>query len=224
MPTTLLTSGVPTFQIPLSTPSETQARSVFTQLMWALSYPGRYFRLPVSLPGQSAQASPAASFNNCVSIAHTLLDLETTFFTPDAQLANALTRTGARQIGAESAAYHFYPMLTTLPQATALLTHAREALVGTLLYPDQAATLVVSCKLGTGLSLRLRGPGINGESEVRVGGLPATFWHLRAERVIYPLGWDLFLLDGDQVVGLPRTTVVEIDSLDSDTPELERGA
>jgi alpha-D-ribose 1-methylphosphonate 5-triphosphate synthase subunit PhnH len=205
-------------------PSETQARSVFTQLMWALSYPGRQF----SLPGQSAHASPAATFNNCVAIAHTLLDLETTFFTPDAQLANALVRTGARQIGAESAAYHFYPTLETLQDATALLTHAGAASVGTLLYPDQAATLVVACKLGTGASLRLCGPGINGEREVRVGGLPASFWHLRAERVIYPLGWDLFLLDGDQVVGLPRTTILEINnfdsgSLDSDNPELERG-
>ena len=212
MPTTVLTGGVPsTVHIPLSTPSETLARSTFTQLMWALSYPGRRY----GLPGYNANASSAATFNSCITIGNTLLDLETTFFTPDAQFAHVLTRTGARGVSAASAAYHFYPNLPTLQQTTEMLAFVAEASVGTLLYPDQAATLIIGCKLGAGLSMRWRGPGLLGESALVVGGLPASFWRLREERVIYPLGWDLLLLDGDQVVGLPRTTTIEIDSSDS---------
>ena len=197
--------------IPLSTPTENAARVTFTQLLWALSYPGRRMRLPGS-PTATAQA---ATFNSCVAIGNTLLDLETSFFTPDAELSHALTRTGARNVTAPDAAYHFYPDLSHTQQISTFLAHAREASVGTLLYPDQAATLIVGCKLDAGSTfgdtLRLRGAGIASETLLTVGGIPAAFWQLREERVLYPIGWDLFLVDGDQVVGLPRTTLIEVD-------------
>lgn len=64
--------------------------------------------------------------------------------------------------------------------------------------------------------LMLRGPGIAPAGRIpsaatlQIAGLPLDLWRLRAERGPYPLGWDLFLVDGERVVGLPRTTQVEV--------------
>ena len=47
----------------------------------------------------------------------------------------------------------------------------------------------------------------------RLAILPAVFlvWGLQGLVARYPLGWDVFFVGGDQVVGLPRTTVLEED-------------
>lgn len=172
---------------------EARTRETFLALMWALSHPGRAHTLPQDAPLHA--------------IAETLLDLETSYYTPDADLSAALARTGARELEPDRAAYHFYPALTD-----DLLEIVRQASVGTMLYPDQAATLVIGCRFGSGRDLTLSGPGIPaGETvSIQVGHLPDGLWMLRDEKIHYPLGWDVFLIDGDQVVGLPRTTQVVV--------------
>ncbi|WP_423785439.1 phosphonate C-P lyase system protein PhnH [Haematobacter massiliensis] len=40
--------------------------------------------------------------------------------------------------------------------------------------------------------------------------LSPELWGIRAERVTYPLGFDLFIVDGDRVIGLPRSTHIEV--------------
>ena len=59
--------------------------------------------------------------------------------------------------------------------------------------------------------MQLAGPGIQHKSDLCVEHLPREFWRLRADKIHYPLGIDIFLVDGKQVVGLPRTTTVEIE-------------
>lgn len=176
--------------VPFYSPAEALARETFLALMWALSYPGR------------AQALPAVASDPFVAIAETLLDLETSYYTPDAALAAALARTGARALPADAAAYHFYPALPALELLKA-------ASVGTMLYPDTAAALVIGCQFDAGVSARLSGPGIQGSAALRVD-LPAAFFELRAACMRYPLGWDVFLVDGARVIGLPRTTMIEL--------------
>ncbi|MCU0494031.1 MAG: phosphonate C-P lyase system protein PhnH [Chloroflexaceae bacterium] len=178
--------------LPLLTEPEKQAHASFIALMQALSYPGRPQRLPAA--GQPA----------FVAIGEALVDLETSYHAPDPELAAAIARTGGRQRPVHEAHYQFYPQLHP-----AELDSLARAPVGSYLYPDESATLVLGCTLGSGQRLRLSGPGINGAVDVQVGGLPEAFWSLRAETVRYPLGWDIFLVAGDQVLGLPRTTVVE---------------
>jgi alpha-D-ribose 1-methylphosphonate 5-triphosphate synthase subunit PhnH len=168
--------------------------------MWALSYPGRSRYL-----GEDVRDSHTAAMR----IGEALLDLETSYFTPDAPLAQALAQTGAQPQPADRAAYHFYPTAAVFAHPDDLAP-IRQARIGDYLYPDQSATLIVACHLGSGLGLRLHGPGIQGTDDLRVGGLSTTFWDVRAERLHYPLGFDLFLIDGGQVVGLPRTTVVQV--------------
>ncbi len=176
---------------PAYTPAEARTRETFLALMWALSYPGR----PQTLPS-------VESLGSFELIAETLLDLETSYFTPDPALATRLEHSGARALPADRAAYHFYPAVTD-----AELAHIRQASAGTLLYPDEAATLVIGCTIGTGKAFTLHGPGTAGETSVLLGGLPGAFWSLRAS-VRFPLGWDVFLVDGQQVLGLPRSTTL----------------
>lgn len=181
---------------PIFTPEEARTRETFLALMWALSYPGRLHTLP------DGEMSAFAR------IAEALLDLETSYFTPDAVIAHELARTGARHLEAQHAAYHFYPSLDN-PE---VLQTIETASPGTMLYPDTAATLVIGCQLGQGSRFQLTGPGINGSASAAVDGIPAAFWRLRARVNRYPLGWDIFLINMQagphHILGLPRTTQI----------------
>jgi alpha-D-ribose 1-methylphosphonate 5-triphosphate synthase subunit PhnH len=161
--------------------------------MWALSHPGRVQHLPVS--GLRAFEAIGAA----------LIDLETSFYTPDGALAHVLARSGARAAAIAVAAYQFYPELTQHD-----LDPLNDAPVGSYAYPDESASLMIGCKFGGDTLLTLRGPGIQGSCTLRVSGIQEAFWPLRASAARYPLGWDIWLIDGDRIVGLPRSTVVEV--------------
>ncbi len=179
---------------PAYSAEEARMRETFLALMWSFSYPGRVHHLPT------------AAADAFAAIADTLLDLETSYFCPDAALAVTLAGTGARSLPPEQAAYHFYPALDHA--ALAFITRAN---VGTLTYPDQGATLIIGAALNSGPVYPLQGPGIAPDrvQTLQVGGMDAAwaaFWKARSAANRYPLGWDIYLVDGSQVVGLPRTT------------------
>jgi alpha-D-ribose 1-methylphosphonate 5-triphosphate synthase subunit PhnH len=182
--------------IPTLSAAEVRGRSTFLGLMWALSHPGRRYTL---------DAAFAALPHNLALIGETLLDLETSFYTPDPLLSDLLARTSARLVGPTHAAYQFYPTLTA-----ETLADVAQAPTGDMLYPDRAATIILGCDLGEGLELGLKGPGILGANRVRVGGIPYEFWSLHQRSRRYPLGWDLFLVDGDALIGIPRTTDITL--------------
>jgi alpha-D-ribose 1-methylphosphonate 5-triphosphate synthase subunit PhnH len=189
---------------PTETPAETIARETFQVLLSALSNPGHQFVLPgISLATRQA----------CQQIGFTLLDLESSFYTPDLALADELLPSGARPLSIANAAYLFFPDSSVFapPALAQTLADLERVTVGTITDPDDGATLIIGCRLGEGRLLRLRGPGIQHQSEVRVADLPLAFWQLRATKISYPLGIDLFLVDGGQVIGLPRSTVIELE-------------
>lgn len=177
---------------PIYTNEEHQAHATFTAIMWAMSYPGRDYLLPTAPPQAMA------------AIAEALVDLETSYYTPDLALDQIIARAGGRRRDRGAALYQFFPQLERADLQ--LLASAPQ---GTLRDPDQSATLVIGCALGAGPALRLRGPGIQGAASLRVSGLPPGFWEMRQRTIRYPLGWDLVLIDGHRVVALPRTTLVE---------------
>jgi alpha-D-ribose 1-methylphosphonate 5-triphosphate synthase subunit PhnH len=178
---------------PMMSPADAQQHATFTALMWALSYPGRRTYLPV------------AGFDALAAIAETLVDLETGFFTPDAALAARLARTGGRTMPPATAPYQFYPRfgLSELDMLTA-------APVGSHANPDLGATIIIGCAFDAGTRLRLRGPGIADTCDVKIGNIPAALWELRTAAVHPPLGWDLLLVSGEMLLGLPRTTALEV--------------
>jgi alpha-D-ribose 1-methylphosphonate 5-triphosphate synthase subunit PhnH len=194
---------------PTRTDREARAHGTFMALLWALSNPGRIETLPTGVT------------DPLVAIGEALIDLETSFFSPDDGLGTRLARTGARQASSDVARYHFYPTLNELR-----LPLLDTAPVGSYLYPDEGATIVVGCTAldapqrlpgqnGNGhqsrdLALFLTGPGIKGSTQITVAGLSAEFWKTRERAIRYPLGWDVFLVAGRRLVGIPRTTVVEV--------------
>lgn len=178
---------------PTFTAAEARTRATFLALMNSLSHPGRVYNLP------QTEHSPFGL------IGETLLDLETSFYTPDEALSTLLTATGARALAPERAAYHFYSFLTD-----EWLEPLGKAPIGTQMYPDAGATLVIGCTLDRGAALHLSGPGIPPQQAMtlRVTEVPTAFWDVREQTIRYPRGWDIFLVDAAarRLVGLPRTT------------------
>jgi alpha-D-ribose 1-methylphosphonate 5-triphosphate synthase subunit PhnH len=72
-------------------------------------------------------------------------------------------------------------------------------------YPDRAATLIVEMPALAPKGARLTGPGIREAVQL---SLPETA-AFRANRALFPLGFDTLLCSGDQIAGLPRSTHVE---------------
>lgn len=179
------------------TSPEAFTRETFIALMNALAFPGRILPLPLS-----AEASTTSAL---AMIADTLLDLETTFFTPNDSLAEYLARTGAKPKTASDAAYHFYMSFNDQN-----LSYISKAKVGTMTYPDAGATLIIGIKINVGSILTLTGPGIQTKSHLTVDMVPDAFWEARRETLQYPLGWDVIFVDKRQIVGIPRTTIVEV--------------
>jgi alpha-D-ribose 1-methylphosphonate 5-triphosphate synthase subunit PhnH len=81
---------------------------------------------------------------------------------------------------------------------------------GTQEYPDRSTTILVEIDaFEGGRPLVLAGPGIEDEARIAPKGLPDTFLSLaQANRALFPRGVDLILVAEDQIVCLPRTTVI----------------
>jgi alpha-D-ribose 1-methylphosphonate 5-triphosphate synthase subunit PhnH len=168
--------------------AETFANQSFDALLGALSRPG----LIRSLPGAAVEAIVAA-----------LLDRECRVHCADPVLLNKVMATGA--------------LISDLPEADHVFLgplQSAESLMGLCmgsdLYPDDGATVVVPVTLNAGQTLRLTGPGIETHCDVAVSGLPDGFWQLRDDLIRFPMGFDLFLTDGTEVLGVPRSTMVEV--------------
>lgn len=72
-------------------------------------------------------------------------------------------------------------------------------------YPDRSATLIVECDALSQDGPRLTGPGIQSFQRLN---LPETA-AFRANRALFPLGFDTLFTAGDRIAGLPRSTRVE---------------
>lgn len=72
-------------------------------------------------------------------------------------------------------------------------------------YPDRSATLIVECDRLVNHGPVLTGPGIETATWLN---LPETA-AFRANRALFPLGFDTIFTAGDRIAGLPRTTCVE---------------
>lgn len=171
--------------IPVPDAFETRTNATFEALMWALSRPGTLHRLPK--PGMEG-------------IAEALVDRECRVHTDDAGLGRVIASFGAALVAAAEADHCFITHPT--PELLA------QVALGSALYPDAGATLITTATLGSGQRLRLTGPGIETHTDITLDGL-ADIWPQRA-RSRYPAGFDLFLICGGQVMGLPRSTQIEV--------------
>ena len=181
-----------------------QSQSVFRALMEALSRPGRLTPLAASCE-PPAPLSPGAG-----AVALTLIDADTPTWldralsSEPAVAAWLSVQTGATIAGSSSdAQFAFVIDAERMPALQAFAQGSQD-------YPDRSTTLVVQlANLSRGERLRLTGPGIETEAEIRPAGLPGHFhqqW--AANRAKFPRGVDIVLVAPEGVVGLPRTTAI----------------
>ena len=77
--------------------------------------------------------------------------------------------------------------------------------------PEDGATLVIRTDGTSATEVRLTGPGVDGMLVTTVPVTRSVLEERAAACSQWPLGVDLLMADGhDTVVGLPRTTVVEV--------------
>ena len=178
----------------------------FKAVMDALSHPGTVQRLP----GEARPPHPLSP--GLAEIALTLCDHDTpVWLDPVLAAAPAVADWLAFHVGAQltrdpaGAAFAFASSAATL-SAFSLFA------LGTDEYPDRSTTVVLAIPALTGgPTLTLRGPGIKGEASIAPTGLPEDFAAQWAEnRAQFPRGIDLLLLAPEGLVGLPRTTRIEL--------------
>ncbi len=169
-------------------------RRVFRSIFEAWSRPGTIVDLTASSGGARAYLVALAGLCDAATTLHDAGDLCTT---------GDRSRLGAQVAAVGAAAF----VLADGRRPPGGITPAQ----GSLLAPEQGATLVLDCQaVGEGPAVRLSGPGIDGETELRVLGLDPQWWPARAAWCAFPLGVDLILCDAGRIACIPRTTTVEI--------------
>ncbi|WP_201265566.1 phosphonate C-P lyase system protein PhnH [Mariprofundus sp. EBB-1] len=170
-------------------------QQMFRVLLEAMSRPGSIQSLPAAL--QSSMADKA--------LLATLLDGEVSMCDRHALLTTSdWPLLQARQADAEQADY----ILCDGAQAPDF-----EPRLGTLSCPDESATLIIKVRslYGGDMGLKLEGPGIEASTRVVIDGLHPDWLKTRQDWVCsFPLGVDCLFVDESHVIGLPRTTIVEV--------------
>jgi alpha-D-ribose 1-methylphosphonate 5-triphosphate synthase subunit PhnH len=198
----LLAALAPSFGDPVH---DTQA--VFRTLLDALARPGTVGVIETPLPAAAAPAARAglAAFASLL----TLADYATPVWLAqtDAALAAALRFHAGAPLAQEprSAAFAYVHDAAALPPLEAFASGTPES-------PEMSATVFVRVDALTGgAPLTLRGPGIETTRSIAPVGLPERFWRERAALApLFPCGIDFYLVCGERLMGLPRTTLVEM--------------
>lgn len=177
------------------------AQASFRKIMHALATPGRTMTLKADLqaPDPLNLAATAALLALC--------DFETMLW-----LSPSLARQGT--IG-EYLGFHTGTRLASDPASAsfALIDLAQDPLdigcfaKGTPEYPDRSTTVVLLCSSLTGPdAIGFMGPGIAGRTRLGFSPMPADFrtqWD--DNRQSFPLGVDLILTCGSELMALPRS-------------------
>ena len=182
-----------------------QSQQIFRQVLTALSEPGTRLTLaPLASPG----GIHSAAYQICLA----LLDADTSLWVADTLATPALL---------SSLRFHCGCPITPERGSATFALSTPDAIgdldgfcQGTHEYPDRSTTVIVQVNnLHNTGPWQLSGPGINGSRQVGIEGLEGNWlaW-LQANRAAYPLGVDLLLTDGNSLMGLPRTTNVEMES------------
>jgi alpha-D-ribose 1-methylphosphonate 5-triphosphate synthase subunit PhnH len=181
------------------------AQQHFRLLLDSMSRPGKINTFP------AMEILPPVGLNQASALTgFALLNADTTYYIAGYNSADIaqylLVNTASQQAGIHTAEYIFLPE----NHDGRGLENAR---VGTPVYPEDSATLIAAAELISGqaieggLSIALKGPGVNGEAHVFVNGInPALLDYLKEQNVEYPLGIDLIITDRrNNLLCIPRS-------------------
>ncbi|MEL6747682.1 MAG: phosphonate C-P lyase system protein PhnH [Pseudomonadota bacterium] len=207
------------------------SQMAFRTVLTALSGPGMVCPLPATCAGQSPLPAGVAE------VLLTLADFETTlFFTPDEESPQVPTGAFGAQPSHEDQsgrAREYVVFHTGAPIAGSadaadfvvaspwwLAAHLPVLRAGTAEYPDRSATCIVPLESwqadaapieGAGVCVRLTGPGLRAPLFVASVSLDAAFWAAAVDNAArYPGGVDFIFCTPAGVVGLPRSTTIDL--------------
>lgn len=176
----------------------------FRALLSALAAPGRMETIP------AAHEAPAPIGAGLGAACLTLLDHDTPVWLDPALGSDVIAwiafHTGAPVAHApKQSAFAIILSPATMPPTDSFGIGTDEA-------PEAGTTLLIQVPdLREGRGLTWSGPGIAGRRAVGIEGLTPAFWARRhAMSDLAPRGVDVFFFAGDRVMGLPRTTRVEV--------------
>ena len=188
------------------------SQAMFRVALDALSHPGRC--MTVSHDAQVPQTGHPAS----AALLLALLDSDCTLWlSPSLADSDAAAwlrfHTGCQLVShADQAMFAWVAAGDAMPALASFSQGSDNA-------PDQSATCVLDLPLldanaacdGGAMRWTLKGPGIQDVTHVSVDGLAADFlpqW--TANHASFPRGVDLFLASTQQLIGLPRTTSIQL--------------
>jgi len=182
------------------------AQATFRVMLDALARPGTVGTVDVALDDEALARWPASAFAALLALAD--------FSTPvwlqqrDDALAEAIRfHTGAPLTDAPAtAAFAYVADAGSLPAPDAFA-------LGTPEEPQGSATLIIRVEsFAGGRPLTLTGPGIQSSHTVAPVGIADSFWQARAALApIAPCGIDCYLVCGRSIMGIARTTRVELN-------------
>jgi alpha-D-ribose 1-methylphosphonate 5-triphosphate synthase subunit PhnH len=188
------------------------AQRVFRALLDALSRPGSIVAIDSALPGNHAMRDglagrvPLAAFASLLA----LTDYSTPVYLhhEDRMFGDALRFHASAPLtnDCREASFVYLDDAANMPSLQAFSQGEPET-------PEDAATLFIRVpSLTEGEALNWTGPGIEAKSTVRIAGLSREFWRERAALTAqFPCGIDCYFVAGSAIVGLPRTTHVEVN-------------
>lgn len=188
------------------------SQDVFRHVLTALSLPGQMQTLDAA-GALSGMEAPRGAHPAAAAVLLALLDQDCKLWLSpgfDDSDAAAWLRfhTGCVVVtDAADADFCWIAKGTDLPALPSLAQGSAE-------YPDTSATCVVQVEAlqshDDAASWTLSGPGVNGRTQLHVGGLAPEFVLQRREsQAHFPCGVDLLFTHGQTVVGLPRSTLIE---------------
>ena len=201
------------------------SQTVFRAALQALSHPGRPVEVVHDAPSPAHGHAASAALLLALMDAGSRLWLSPSLADSDTA-AWLRFHTGCLLIDAHAQAHFAW---AADPSELPSLEHFAQ---GSARYPDRSATCLIDVQsllassprvpalvdavARSSSSLILRGPGIQDQVRLRVGGLSqqlaARFARARAvAHASFPCGVDIFLATPGQIVGLPRTTRVELE-------------
>ena len=182
------------------------AEAVFRTALCAMSEPG----LPQNLPmAEGLDSLQAASW----AVLQALLDADVKVYLADSVStekvrSNVLFHTGCELTNDKTQADFIVCDL-----ATALTWDWRGLKRGSERSPEHSATLIIQIDALAGEAHSMwQGPGIEHQRDMHTV-LDKNFWLKRAAAMAFPLGVDVMLVAGQDLIGLPRTTQVQFEQI-----------
>lgn len=182
-----------------------ESQRAFRAVLKAFSGPGLIGEVPF------AETPPAPLMAGTAGFALTIFDLTTPVWLDDHMIVPPVRQylsfhTNCPQVTEPAEAA--YAVLSG-PQDMA---DFRRFAQGTPEYPDRSTTLLIQVEdLIAADGVRLKGPGIETEHRLHVGGTDTAFWAaVQANHARFPLGVDIVFVAGSRIACLPRSITVEV--------------